>query len=114
MSTLKTTIRTAATGPVIEVTGDLDYDTAPQLRDLLSTLTLHHGQRLVLDLARLEFCDSSGISALIAAHNHAEAARAETILTAVPGDILRILHLTALDQVFTLHPDIPSSTSPPS
>ncbi|MER5716536.1 STAS domain-containing protein [Streptomyces sp. NPDC002132] len=109
MSPLKITTRDAATGPVLEISGELDYANAAGLRDLLPTLTLRAGQRLVVDLGGMEFCDSSGISALIAARNHAEAARADIALAAVPANTLRVLRIVGLDQVFSLHPDSESA-----
>ncbi|MEU7088954.1 STAS domain-containing protein [Streptomyces achromogenes] len=104
MSALKITTRDAAAGPVLEMSGALDYDTAPRLQALLATLTLRPGQRLVLDLGGVEFCDSSGITALIAAHHHARAARADVALAAVPPRVLRTLRIVGLDQIFALHP----------
>ncbi|MFJ9742953.1 STAS domain-containing protein [Streptomyces sp. NPDC101166] len=105
MSPLKITTRDAATGPVLEISGELDYANAAELRDLLPTLPLRAGQRLVVDLGGMEFCDSSGITALIAARNHAQAAQADIALAAVPANTLRVLRMVGLDQVFALHPD---------
>ncbi|MFK0025798.1 STAS domain-containing protein [Streptomyces sp. NPDC090798] len=105
MSPLKITTRDATTGPVLEIIGDLDYTTATDVRDLLTTLTLQPGQRLVLDLGGMEFCDSSGLTALIAARNHAQAAQADIALAAVPAQTLRVLRIVGLDQIFPLHPD---------
>ncbi|SDD24766.1 STAS domain-containing protein [Streptomyces prasinopilosus] len=110
MSPLKITARDAATGPLLEIAGELDYTSAPELRELLATLTLRPGQRLVLDLAAMEFCDSSGLTALIAARNHAHAARADIALAAVPPRTLRVLRIVGLDQVFPLYPDGRSAT----
>ncbi|MFH8800837.1 STAS domain-containing protein [Streptomyces sp. NPDC017936] len=112
MSPLKITTRDAATGPVLQVVGDLDYTHASELRDLLPALALQPGQRLVLDLAGMAFCDSSGLTALIAARNHAEAARADIALAAVPAPTLRVLRIVGLDQVFPLHPDSEAATRP--
>ncbi|MFD3537122.1 STAS domain-containing protein [Streptomyces sp. NPDC058664] len=112
MSPLKITVRDAATGPVLEVHGDMDYAHASRLGQLLATLTLRPGQRLVLDLAGMEFCDSSGLTALIAARNHARAAQADIALAAVPGHTLRVLSIVGLDQVFALHPDSEAATRP--
>ncbi|MGW2787473.1 STAS domain-containing protein [Streptomyces populi] len=104
MSPLKITTRDAATGPVLEISGELDYDSAPGLRELIPTVTLRPGQRLTLDLGGMEFCDSSGLSALIAAHNHAHAARADIALAAVPAHTLRTLRIVGLDQIFLIRP----------
>ncbi|MEU8844122.1 STAS domain-containing protein [Streptomyces roseus] len=109
MNPLDLTVRDTPKGPVVEVIGELDYDTSPALRGLLQTLPLERGQRLVLELARMEFCDSSGISALIAAHNQTQSAGADIALAAVPANTLRVLRLVGLDQVFALHPDIESA-----
>ncbi|MFE7928300.1 STAS domain-containing protein [Streptomyces sp. NPDC057456] len=105
MSPLKITTRDTAAGPVLEVLGDLDYAHAGELRDLLTTLTLQPGQLLVLDLAGMDFCDSSGLTALIAAHQQALAAHAGIALAAVPANTLRVLRIVGLDQIFPLHPD---------
>ncbi|MFC1230666.1 MULTISPECIES: STAS domain-containing protein [Streptomyces] len=110
MSLLKITTRDVATGPLLEIAGELDYTSAPALRELLTTLTLRPGQRLVLDLAAMEFCDSSGLTALIAARNHAHAARADIALAAVPPRTLRVLRIVGLDQVFPLYADSRSAT----
>ncbi|MFJ8148627.1 STAS domain-containing protein [Streptomyces sp. NPDC096048] len=112
MNPLQTTTRHAPTGPVLEINGDLDYTTAGELRALITALTLKPGQRLVLDLAGLEFCDSSGITAMIAAHNHARTAQADVALAAVPDHTLRVLRLVGLDQIFPLHPDSAAATQP--
>jgi anti-sigma B factor antagonist len=110
MSPLKITSRDAATGPVLEIFGELDYTTAVELRELIPTIALRPGQRLVVDLAGMEFCDSSGITALIAARSHAHAARADIALAAVPANTLRVLRIVGLDQVFTIHPDSETAT----
>ncbi|MDI9832963.1 STAS domain-containing protein [Streptomyces sp. KAU_LT] len=110
MNALKISTRDAATGPVLEVAGDLDYLNAGQLRDLLPTITVRPGQRLVVDLGALDFCDSSGITALIAAHHHAQSAGGQLMLAAVPANTLRILSIVGLDQVLTIHPDSEAAT----
>ncbi|WP_405828100.1 STAS domain-containing protein [Streptomyces sp. NBC_01176] len=113
MSPLDITTRDVATGPVLQIIGELDYGNASVLRELLTTITLQPGQRLVLDLARMDFCDSSGLTALIAARNHAHAAQADIALAAVPANTLRVLRIVGLDQVFPLHPDSDSATRGP-
>ncbi|MFV0126516.1 STAS domain-containing protein [Streptomyces sp. HMX112] len=110
MSSLTITTRDARTGPVLEVAGDLDYNSAPRLRHAVEQLRLEPGRLLVLDLSRLGFCDSSGITALIVARNHATAARADIALAAVPDNTARVLGIVGLDQVLTLYPDTETAT----
>ncbi|MFC8952042.1 STAS domain-containing protein [Streptomyces sp. NPDC057101] len=112
MTPLRIIIREAATGPVLQVVGELDYTTATQLRETVAGVTLRPGLRLVLDLGGMEFCDSSGITALLAARALALAAGADIALAAVPARTLRIMNIVGLDQVFTLHPDSESATRP--
>ncbi|MBX7467145.1 STAS domain-containing protein [Streptomyces sp. MAG02] len=44
------------------------------------------GQRLVLDPVGRDFCDSSGISALVAARHHTQAAGVDLALAALPAN----------------------------
>lgn len=85
--------------------GELDYAQATTLREQTERLVLSPGQNLVIDLSGLEFCDSTGITALLAARQRAQAAGADMTLTAVPAHTLRILTMIGLDQVFTIRPN---------
>ncbi|MGW6210488.1 STAS domain-containing protein [Streptomyces sp. NPDC055109] len=105
MSHLTITTRSVATGPILEITGDLDYDSAPDLRESVNNLTLTSGQLLILDLAGLEYCDSSGLTVLLAARNLADERGADMALAAVPDNTTRILSITGLDRVFTIYTD---------
>ncbi|MFD4233354.1 STAS domain-containing protein [Streptomyces sp. NPDC058542] len=111
MSPLTITARDAATGPVIEIVGDLDYDTAPRLREVVDGLTVAAGHLLVLDLAGLNFCDSSGINALLSARNLTIEQGGHIALAAVPANTARILRVVGLDRVFTIHLDAATATA---
>ncbi|MEU9751777.1 STAS domain-containing protein [Streptomyces althioticus] len=89
-------------GPLLEVAGDLDHSNAHHLRTAAVGAVVSAGLMLVMDLGELGFCDSSGITALIAVRNHLVAVGAGLILVAVPETLRRLLHLTGLDQVFEL------------
>jgi len=57
----------------LEVTGELDLATAPPLLDRVRAATADQPAAIVLDLAGVFFCDSSGINALIDAQSYAAA-----------------------------------------
>ncbi|WP_410571229.1 STAS domain-containing protein [Amycolatopsis sp. cmx-4-61] len=96
--------RTTGSGAVVTVEGELDVATAPRLRAAVDAVTLGTGQLLVVDLAGVTFCDSSGISALIAARNLAEAAGAGVALAAVPARLSRTFALIGLADFFPTYP----------
>ncbi|MET8412968.1 STAS domain-containing protein [Streptomyces sp. NPDC005195] len=103
---LTLTTRTTPAGAVIALTGDLDYHTAPDVTAALPGLDLRPGRQLVLDLGGLTFCDSSGLTVLIAARNHALAAHASIALVAVPDRVSNTFRIVGLDQVFPTHPTV--------
>ncbi|MDJ0380395.1 STAS domain-containing protein [Streptomyces sp. G-G2] len=104
MNQLTIRTRKAPCGLVVEVAGDLDHHSAPEIRTLLPTLVLDEGQQLLLDLGGITFCDSSGITVLLAARNHALTRGATIALAAVPDRVSRIFRIVGLDQVFPVHP----------
>lgn len=104
MNDLNLTTRPAPDGTVLTVAGDLDYDTGAAFRAAVQEIVLHPGQVLTVDLAGLVFCDSTGITALIAAHNHAQDQEAEIALVNTPADTLRVLHFVGLDQILRIVP----------
>ncbi|MFD0069012.1 STAS domain-containing protein [Streptomyces sp. NPDC059945] len=63
---LRITPRKAPAGPVVEVTGDLDYAVVPGFRETVIGLPLATGRRFTLDLAGLAYCDSTGLTVLVA------------------------------------------------
>lgn len=91
---------------VLTLAGDLDLDTAVEFREFLDRLPLAATERVVIDMAGVGFCDSSGIAALFAARNGALAAGAELALAAVPHHILRTLRLIGLEPVFVMLPTV--------
>jgi anti-sigma B factor antagonist len=103
MSALTATVRAEGPAAVLELVGELDYNSAPLARESVRELALRTGQLFVVDLGGVSFCDSSGISALFAARNHALAAGARIALAAVPAQIARVFKIIGLDDVFATH-----------
>ncbi|MEU6895537.1 STAS domain-containing protein [Streptomyces sp. NPDC046557] len=86
------------------VAGELDMATAPHLRAQALAL-IEQGQRhLILDLAAVTFCDSSGFNALIGILRCAKTADGTLVLAAVPDRLERLLDLTGLSALLPAHP----------
>ncbi|MFJ9909808.1 STAS domain-containing protein [Streptomyces sp. NPDC101152] len=80
---------------VLTLTGEIDHDTGPILRQALST----SDTLVVLDLSQVTFMDSTGINILIAAH-HALAQAGGWLRLATPtGTVLRTLQIVGVDSV---------------
>jgi len=62
---------TDSDGVRIELVGELDLSVAGRLRDRLDALA-QPGAKVLLDLSKLDFIDSSGINVIITYHRQAE------------------------------------------
>ncbi|MFE2471205.1 STAS domain-containing protein [Streptomyces mirabilis] len=78
---------------VITVCGELDIDTAADLRQALTDAVAVY-EETVLDLAGVDFCDCAGIGTLVAARNLARSRGHRLRMRRIPGHLQRLLHLT--------------------
>jgi anti-sigma B factor antagonist len=91
--------------PVVATPEEIDITNAPELRSALLEAAAHGRGTLVADLSRTQFCDSSGLHTLLAAHKRATAAGGDMLLV-IPGDtVLRVFTITGVDQII---PNFPS------
>jgi anti-anti-sigma factor len=81
---------------VLHLAGDLDIDTTRVIDEWLESLTGPLDE-LVFDLARLSFCDSSGLHRFVAARNRAEERGASFVLRSPQPMVRRLVELAQLD-----------------
>jgi anti-sigma B factor antagonist len=99
---LKVTTRSQGDHTVISVAGEIDLYTAPRLQSELMTALSKSPVRLIVDMSGVEFCDSTGINVLLAAHRQA-IERGGELQLAGPGSATRkVLQVTGLETVFTV------------
>lgn len=84
------------------VTGEIDLYTAPTLQSELMTALNAGRARLIVDMSRVGFCDSTGINILLAAHRHASERGGELQLAGLCSAIRKVLQVTGLESVFTV------------
>ena len=91
--------------PVVAAPEEIDITNAPELRSALLEAAGHGHGTVVADLSLTQFCDSSGLHTLLAAHKRATVAGGDMVLV-IPGSaVLRVFTITGVDQI------IPNFTS---
>ncbi len=93
----------------VHVFGDLDLETGPPLRDHLASV-LARSAELVVDMTAVEFCDSSGLGALVATRRRALLLDRRLVLRLEShGRVHSLLELSGLADSFELDP-VPVAT----
>jgi anti-sigma B factor antagonist len=92
--------------------GELDTSNVGQLYEELADLNREGVRPIAINLAELDFVDSTGLSALIAAHKRAEAQGGELILFSPSRDIRRLFEVTGIDTYFNVRPPSGQATPP--
>jgi|GraSoiStandDraft_48_1057284.scaffolds.fasta_scaffold163872_2 anti-sigma B factor antagonist len=83
---------------VLSVVGELDIGTSDQLRTAVGRY-LRPQIRLILDLAGVTFCDSTGLAALVGVYKQVAAQQGDLLLRAPVPRVRNLLAVTGLDRV---------------
>jgi len=86
--------------------GSLDIASSPSLRAALMEAADRENHEIIVDLSQLEFLDSTGLGALIGAQKRAAEHNGSVRVVAHEGQILRLLRITGLLDVFAVYPTI--------
>jgi anti-sigma B factor antagonist len=85
-------------GTTLRVSGEIDLDTAPQLRECLAGLT----GDVFIDLTDVAFVDSQAIGVLLAEHKRRTEAGSRLVIHGASPMALRTFAITGVDQVLHL------------
>jgi anti-sigma B factor antagonist len=95
---------------VVVLRGELDVTDAAYVAASLTAVTAS-GRDVIIDLEGLEFIDSSGLAALAHARQHARRAGFDLLLAAPQQQVLRMLAITRLIDVFAVHACVDEAAS---
>jgi anti-sigma B factor antagonist len=95
---------------VVALHGELDIVDAAAVAAALVTAAVRE-PRIIVDLAALDFIDSSGIAALAYARRHARRAGSDLLLAAPRQQVLKVLAITRLVDDFTVHASVDEAAS---
>lgn len=85
---------------VLRIEGELDANTAPDLRPTLDKLVLGGGRTVTVDLSGLRLIDSSGVGALVSLYKRMRARGGSVRVEGICDQPLAIFRLLRLDAVF--------------
>lgn len=92
---------------VIRVLEDrIDAAGAIQFKDRMREIAQQSSARVVLDLSRVAFLDSSGLGAVVAVMKAIGPER-KLELSGLTPTVQKVFHLTRMDSVFTIHQTLP-------
>ncbi len=91
---------------VIVVAGELDIATAPSLCALLDATRAARRPRLLVDLTKVEFCDSTGLRALLGAASEVRNHGGSFALVCPPDtDVARLLDIVGAGEAIAIYAD---------
>ena len=102
MAELHISSQTLAGVPTVTLSGEFDSYSAPRVRVLLETLTAGPSPCIRIHLTGLEYIDSTGLGVLVAALKQATDQSKRLELIGPTPALLRILHITGLDKIFSI------------
>jgi stage II sporulation protein AA (anti-sigma F factor antagonist) len=86
---------------VVRVLGELDLATCERIEEAFTSAA--SAPRVIVDLTGCTFLDSSGVRVLVTAHRDASTVGGGVELVASDPNILRVLEITSLNTVLTVH-----------
>ena len=84
---------------VVAAPEEIDISNAAGLRAAVLEAVGHRTRTLVVDMSQTKFCDSSGLNALVRAHQRAQAEGGEVLLVIPAAAVLRMLALIGVDRM---------------
>jgi anti-sigma B factor antagonist len=91
---------------VLHLRGELDADTADQLRSTLADLLERPVPRIVVDLTDLKFCDSVGLSTFITSKQVITARGGWLSFAGANPFLMRLLETVGLSKYFAIFPEV--------
>lgn len=87
---------------VVRVIGELDLATAPRLREEIVALVSSGVCAVTVDLIRLEFIDSTGLSVLVTTLKHMREHGGDLALRSLNPSTLKVFEISGLTEVFPI------------
>ena len=88
--------------PIIELEGEVDVYTAPQLKQQMISLLESGAKELVVDLSKVDYLDSTALGVLIGGLKRMRERDGNMVLVCPSPRIRRVFEITGLDKIFDI------------
>ena len=97
------TRKPSETSCILEVEGEVDVYTSPQLKQVIVEHADSGVKHLIINLAKVEYLDSTGLGVLIGGLKRLREVEGNMALVGPGMRILRIFEITGLDKIFDIY-----------
>lgn len=87
---------------LIQVKGEVDLNSAPQLRDAILKAVKKAASQVSVDLSHVAYMDSSGVATLVEGLKACREPGKAFVLLAPSQSVMKVLQLSRLDSVFNI------------
>ena len=87
---------------ILELTGELDFHTSPEFRDRLHAVIEKQATKLLVNLKKVSYIDSSGLATFIEALQKVKKKAGRMVLTELAPAVRSVFEIAKLDDVFSL------------
>ena len=94
--------RTADGGRVVDVSGEIDMQSSPKMREELRQLVAQKPDRIVVNLSEVKYIDSSGLATLVECLQSTKKLGLPLVLIGMNDNVRDIFELSGLNRVFSI------------
>ncbi len=91
---------------VLPLEGEIDLHVSPEVAESLRTMTAKKPKRVVVDLTKVTYLDSSGLAVLIEGMQNVQEYGGKFAVAGMQESVKHIFDIAHLDQVFQIFPTV--------
>ena len=104
-------VREEGGAQVVSVRADVDMHRSPELHQVLLDVCRSEPSRLIVDLASVEYMDSSGVGTLVEVFRRVKSYQGELFLVGMQPRVRGVFEITKLDKFFTIRASVSEALS---
>ena len=102
---------TVGDASLLSLRGEIDVYTAPRLRQAIIDLVEGGATRIVVDMEKVDFLDSTGLGVLVGGLKRVRVKDGSLSIVTTQDKILKIFDITGLNRVFAIHASVDAAVT---